>query len=191
VIGVPKSMSKAFTKEDDGADDDSEPLEPPPPSGPQYITPAGYSRLADELDHLWRVDRPKVTREVEAAAAMGDRSENAEYIYGKKRLREIDRRLRYLKKRLEALTVVSDAPPALDRVYFGAHVTVTDEDGQAVTYRLVGGDEINLEKRWISVASPVGKALLGKHRGDVVVVQRPRGEAELCIVAIRYDQGPG
>ncbi len=179
-------MSKAFTKEDDERDDDELPEEPAP-RGPQYITEAGFKRLSDELDHLWRVERPRVTREVEAAAAMGDRSENAEYIYGKRRLREIDRRLRFLKKRLESLIVARGAPDDPRKVYFGAYVTVEDEDGKRLTYRLVGADEIDLEKRYISLDSPVGKALLGKHQGDVVTVQRPRGEAELTITAVRYD----
>jgi transcription elongation factor GreB len=184
-------MSKAFTKEDGPEDGDDELPEPAPEpgGGPQYITPAGFKRLSDELDHLWKTERPRVTREVEAAAAMGDRSENAEYIYGKRRLREIDRRLRFLKKRLESLTVVQDSPDDPERVFFGAHVTVEDEDGKRLTYRIVGGDEIDLDKRWISMSSPVGKALLGKRVGDVVVVMRPRGEAELSIVAVRYDAG--
>ena len=178
-------MSKAFVKEDDGGDED--PLVVPPSDGPRYISRRGYQRLADELDFLWKVERPRVTREVEAAAALGDRSENAEYIYGKRRLREIDRRLRFLKKRLESLTVVQRSPDQQGKVFFGATVTLQDEDGTLLTYRLVGGDEIDLEKRWISVDSPVGKALLGKSVGEIVSVRRPKGEVEFEVVAVRYE----
>jgi transcription elongation factor GreB len=183
-------MSKAFTREPDGGlddDDEDEAEEEPRPKGPQYITPEGHKKLSDELDHLWKVERPRVTREVEAAAALGDRSENAEYIYGKKRLREIDRRLRWLGKRLDRLTVVQAKPEHAGRVFFGASVTLEDEDGKRVEYRLVGTDEIDLEKRWISIESPIGKAILGKSLDDEVTVKRPKGEAELVIVAIRYD----
>ncbi len=176
-------MSKAFVKED--ADADEEPPEAPT-TGSRYITPAGRAALQAELDQLWREERPRVTREVEAAAALGDRSENAEYIFGKRRLREIDRRLRFLAKRLETLIVVNEAPADPKKVYFGATVTLRDEEDDEVTYRLVGGDEIDTAKRWISVDSPVGKALLGKRLGDVVAVRRPKGEIELEIVAIRY-----
>ncbi len=182
-------MSKAFTKEDDlGPDDgDEEPPEPAQPSGPQYITPEGFKRLSDEMDKLWRVERPRVTHEVEAAAALGDRSENAEYIYGKRRLREIDRRLRFLKKRLERVTVVSERPDDPMRVFFGAFVTLRDEDDKETTYRLIGADEIDLEKRWISLESPIGKALIGKRVGDVVTVRRPKGEVDLEIVSVRFE----
>jgi transcription elongation factor GreB len=177
-------MSKAFVKED--SDDEESAPEAPVERGPQYITPEGYQGLASELDQLWKVERPRVTREVEAAAALGDRSENAEYIYGKRRLREIDRRLRYLAKRLESLTVVTEAPEQARRVYFGAYVTLADEEGKRVTYRIVGSDEIDLEKRWISMSSPLGRALLGKEQGDLVTVLRPKGEAEFEVLAIRY-----
>jgi len=179
-------MSKAFTKED--ADDAVDDLDPEPVvRGPQHITPEGRKRILDEFEALWKVERPRVTAEVEAAAALGDRSENAEYIYGKKRLREIDRRLRFLKKKLESLIVVDGGPAHAGKVFFGAHVTLVDEEGVQVTYRLVGGDEIDLAKRWISVDSPVGKALLGKEVGDVATVKRPKGEVELEIKKIRYD----
>ncbi|MEK7705103.1 MAG: transcription elongation factor GreB [Myxococcota bacterium] len=180
-------MSKAFVKEDQQeleVDQQTAAL----PSGTQHISAAGRRRLEQELDQLWRVERPRVTREVEAAAALGDRSENAEYIYGKRRLREIDRRLRFLKRKLEHLVVVDAQPPRLDRVYFWASVTVRDEQANERTYRLVGGDEIDLEKRWVSVASPMGQALLGKGVGDVVIVKRPKGDVELEIVGIRYDE---
>ncbi len=186
-------MSKAFTRESDdpeaaeAADDFAEEDEKAKNLGRQYITPSGYKRMAEELDYLWRVDRPKVTREVEAAAAMGDRSENAEYIYGKRRLRQIDSRLRFLKKRLENVTVVTATPDQADKVFFGATVTVEDEDGETFVYRLVGADEIDIAKRWISLDSPIGKALLGKKNGAMVTVQRPKGEVELTIVAIAYE----
>lgn len=181
-------MSKAFTKESDEepADDFAEEDEKAKNLGKQYITPAGFKTLSDELNTLWSSERPRVTREVEAAAALGDRSENAEYIYGKKRLREIDRRLRFLKKRLEHVTVVTASPDQQDKVFFGASVTCEDEDGAKLTYRLVGADEIDVAKRWISLDSPIGKALLGKRRGDVVTVQRPKGEVELTIEKISY-----
>jgi transcription elongation factor GreB len=179
-------MSKAFVKED-AEHDDGEP-EAPVARGPRHITPQGYKHLSDELEHLRRVERPRVTREVEAAAALGDRSENAEYIYGKLRLREIDRRLRFLAKRLETLVVVHATAAQHGRVFFGATVELVDEEGKELAYRLVGGDEIDVERRWISVESPVGKALLGKRVGDVVAVRRPKGEVELEVVAIRYDE---
>lgn len=182
-------MSKAFTRETDGSDDDAleEDVEPRPLVGKRYITREGYERIQTELDQLWRVERPRVTREVEAAAALGDRSENAEYIYGKRRLREIDRRLRYLAKRIDALTVVEAPPGERDKIFFGAYVTVEDDEGVRQDYRLVGADEIDLAKRWISPDSPVGQALLGKRVGDVVAVRRPKGEVELEIVAVRYE----
>ena len=182
-------MSKAFTKEDTEADLDPLDVEPRP-RGPQHITAEGRKKILAEFDKLWKGERPRVTKEVELAAAMGDRSENAEYIYGKKRLREIDRRLHFLKKKLESLIVVDDRPDDAHKVFFGAWVTLVDEDGQAVTYRLVGGDEIDMAKRWISVDSPVGKAILGKEVGDVVAVRRPKGEVDLEIKKIRYGRDP-
>jgi transcription elongation factor GreB len=154
-----------------------------------YITPEGHRRLQDELDHLWRVERPRVTREVAAAAAQGDRSENAEYIYGKKRLREIDRRLHYLRKRLEELEVVREAPPDASRVFFGAWVTLEDEGGLQATYRIVGPDESDAARSWISIESPMARALLRREEGDEVTVQRPRGAAVFTIVSVRYE-GP-
>ncbi len=180
-------MSKAFTKEDAGEGEPEAPEERVV-FGPQYITAAGRKKLLDEFEHLWKSERPRVTREVEAAAALGDRSENAEYIYGKKRLREIDRRLRFLKKKLEKLIVVEETPADDGKVRFGAWVTLKDEEDQEVRYRLVGGDEIDLGRRFISVDSPVGKALLGKEVGDAVMVRRPKGEIELTLVRICYDE---
>jgi transcription elongation factor GreB len=182
-------MSKAFTKEPEG--DEEEDLdageEEPKPRGPRYITRAGYDKLRAELDRLWHDERPKVTADVQAAAAQGDRSENAEYIYGKKRLREIDKRIRFLSKRLEILTIVVPSKEQEGKVFFGAWVTIEDEDEARFSYRIVGGDEIDLEKRHISVDSPVAKALLGRRVGDVVTVQRPKGPVEVTVVAVRYD----
>ena len=153
-----------------------------------YITAAGARRLQDELDALWHGERPRVTAEVTAAAAQGDRSENAEYIYGKRRLREIDRRLRFLRKRLEACTVVVPAPSQKGRVFFGAWVTLEDEDGEERTVRIVGVDEIDLAKGWISYRSPLARALLGKSTGDDVTFVAPKGRIEYVVVAIRYDE---
>src|SRR5690349_9546172 len=127
-----------------------------------YITPEGAKKLRAELEQLWTVERPRVTQEVADAAAQGDRSENAEYIYGKRRLREIDRRVRFLSKRLDDLVVVTEAPSDARRVFFGAWVTLEDEDGEEVTYRIVGPDESDVEKHWISMDAPVARALLGK-----------------------------
>jgi transcription elongation factor GreB len=160
----------------------------PKPAGTLYITRAGAEKLRAELKHLLTVERPKVTAEVSFAASLGDRSENAEYIYGKKRLREIDRRLRFLDKRLEKLTVVEPSQQKdRSKVFFGAEVSLENEDdGSKVTYQLVGPDETDLKSGKISVDSPVGRALLGKKAGDVVTVNRPKGEVELSVVAIKY-----
>jgi len=135
---------------------------------------------------LWTVERPRVTQAVSDAAALGDRSENADYIYGKRRLREIDRRVRFLRKRLDVVTVVHETPTDASRVFFGAWVTLEDEDGEEVTYRIVGPDESNVELGWISMEAPVGMALLGKRDGDDVRVQRPKGNITYTIVGIRY-----
>lgn len=159
---------------------------PPRPKQSTYITPEGAKRLREELDFLWREERPRVTQEVADAAAHGDRSENAEYIYGKKRLREIDRRLRYLGKRLDALTVVEPRERDDGKVYFGAWVTVEDEDGQEAEYRIVGPDEADARTRAISMDSPMGRALLGREDGDEVTVRRPKGTAVFVITGVRY-----
>ena len=151
------------------------------------ITPEGYARLESELTDLWHQERPKVVQEVSDAAALGDRSENAEYIYGKKRLREIDRRMKFLTELLKKLTVIDPARNASDRVDFGAKVTIEDEEGRVRTYQIVGEDEVDAKRGRISMRSPVGKALL-KHRvGDEVLVQRPAGELEMIITALSYD----
>lgn len=151
-----------------------------------YITPAGHAALKSELDHLWRTRRPEVVRALSAAAAEGDRSENAEYIYRKKELREIDRRVRFLTKRLDVLTVVDRLPDNTDRVFFGAWVTVAHEDGNEHRYRIVGPDEVDSAKRWISVDSPMARALRGKAVGEVAIVQLPAGAAEVEVADVTY-----
>ena len=157
------------------------------PRGKQYITRAGAQRLHEELLKLLKHDRPKITAEVAAAAAQGDRSENAEYIYGKKKLREIDRRLRFLQRRLDVCTVVEPREQKdRDRVYFGATVTLEDEDGARSRYQIVGSDELDTRGGKISMESPIGRALLGKRVGDTLEVVRPRGEVELTILSIEY-----
>ncbi|NOJ82564.1 transcription elongation factor GreB [Myxococcus xanthus] len=154
----------------------------------RYLTRAGAERLHRELVHLLNEERPKVTAEVSAAAAQGDRSENAEYIYGKKRLREIDRRLRFLQKRLDTATIVTPAEQTdRSRVFFGATVSLEDEDGGRSTYQIVGSDEIDASGGRISVESPMGRALLRKAVGDSVEVRRPRGDIELTVLDIRYE----
>ena len=154
-------------------------------SKPGYITPERYRRFEEEADRLWNVDRPKMAKAVQVAAAEGDRSENAEYQYSKQRLAAIDRRLRFLGQRLKVLTIVDEKPPDDGRVYFGSWVTIEDEEGNKLTYRLVGPDEIDAEKKWISMDSPVGKSLMGREVGDEVTVRRPRGEVTCEIVEVR------
>jgi len=152
-----------------------------------YITPDGFRKLQEELDHLWRVERPKVTEAVSTAAALGDRSENADYIYGKKRLREIDSRLRFLQKRTDDLVVVERARDDDGKVYFGAWVSLEDESGENHTYRVVGPDEFDASRGFISMDSPLGSALLGREAGDEVTVKRPKGSATFTLIEIRYD----
>jgi transcription elongation factor GreB len=154
-----------------------------------YLTREGARRLQDELARLRSVDRPKVVSEVADAAAQGDRSENAEYIYGKKKLREIDRRIHFLTKRLETCTVVDPGPHPSGKVFFGAEVEVEDEDGNTACYRVLDEDEIDAQKRWISFRSPLGRALLGKGPGDLVRFRKPSGEVELTVIAVRYPLG--
>jgi transcription elongation factor GreB len=153
-----------------------------------YLTRGGAERLHGELVTLLKVERPRVTAEVSAAAAQGDRSENAEYIYGKKRLREIDRRIRFLQRRLDGSTVV-DPREQKDHshVYFGATLVLEDEEGKRAAYQLVGADETDARGGRISVDSPLGRALLGKRLGAAVTVMRPLGEVEVTIIDIRYE----
>lgn len=159
--------------------------EPTPKSSP-YITAEGAARLRAEYDHLWRERRPEVVRALSAAAAEGDRSENAEYIYRKKELREIDRRVHYLQLRLPELKVVDTTPGDPQRVFFGARVLVADESGDEKRYRIVGADEIDPERGYISIDSPLARALLKRTAGDVVKLMLPSGEAEVELIGIRY-----
>jgi transcription elongation factor GreB len=153
---------------------------------PSYITPEGYRRLEEEAHRLWTVERPKVSKAVAIAAAEGDRSENAEYIYGKRKLFEIDRRLTVLGKRLTVLKIVDGTPKADGRVYFGAWVTLENEDGDHVLHRIVGPDETDLGGITVSCESPLGKALLGRELGEEVSVPRPKGTANFVIHAITF-----
>ena len=159
---------------------------PPRAKGSPYITPEGAQRLRDELTTLWKDERPKVTAVVHAAALNGDRSENGDYIYGKKRLREIDSRVRFLQKRLDELNVVDSKPSDPSKVYFGAYVTLEDVDGAPHQFRIVGPDEFDLSQGLLSCDSPLGRALLGKSAGDSVLVQTPEHEAEWFIDTIEY-----
>ena len=151
-----------------------------------YITKQGADKLRAEYDHLFRVERPKIVETVAWAAGNGDRSENGDYIYGKQKLREIDRRLHFLKKRLEDVEVVDVAQIRTDKVDFGATVAVENEDGLLKTYRIVGQDEMDTAKGWISWRSPMAKALLGKQVDDEAVVHLPAGEAFFVIQSIDY-----
>lgn len=161
---------------------------PPQPKGSKFITPEGAERLKSELDHLWRVLRPQVTQAVSEAAAQGDRSENAEYIYGKKQLREIDRRVRFLRQRLDGMTVVDKPPADRSRVFFGAWVTLEDDNGEEVEYRIVGPDEFDAAPGYISMDAPLGRALLRKALDDEVRVELPGGAKTYVIVAVRYEE---
>jgi transcription elongation factor GreB len=156
-----------------------------------YITPDGYKKLVDELTELATVERPKVVREVSDAAAEGDRSENAAYIYGKRRLREIDRRMGFLQRRLEHVQVVKAEEQKKDKVRFGAFVTIEDEEGDERVFHIVGVDEVDAKHGKISWKSPVGRALLGKQIDDEVRVRWDLGERELTIVDIAYDAPTG
>jgi transcription elongation factor GreB len=170
---------------------------PPTLPGSKYITPEGAKRLRDELDRLWHDERPRVTLAVSEAAAQGDRSENAEYTYGKKRLHEIDRRVRFLRKRLEGMTIVDHLGQGErrdpNRVYFGAWVQVESDHGgvRAVRwYRLVGPDEFDMEEDYVSMDSPLGRSLLGKRLDDEVSVDLPAGTTLFTVLAVRYGPRP-
>ncbi len=160
---------------------------PPTKPSSRYISAAGEKKLKEELHYLWKVERPQVTASVADAAALGDRSENAEYIYGKKRLREIDRRVRYLNNRLDEVTVVDRKPDDTSRVFFGAWVELEDADGNLVEYRLLGADEIDPGSGTISIDSPMGKALLGKRVDSEIALRTPSGRQRYYLTAIRYD----
>ena len=158
---------------------------PRPPTA-KYITPEGAARLKHELDELWRVKRPAVTKAVSEAAAQGDRSENAEYIYGKKQLAEIDRRVRFLRKRLTGIRVVDQAPSDTGKVFFGAWFVLVGDDGQRSEYRLVGPDEFDFAPEYVSVDSPLGRAVLGKALGTTVAVRTPEGTRGYELVSVSY-----
>lgn len=151
-----------------------------------YITPEGHKRLSKELTHLWKTKRPKVVQAVAEAAAMGDRSENAEYIYGKKLLRQIDSRMRFLQNRMNELNIVDRKPADTSKIFFGAWVELEDEDGTSFEYRIVGPDEIDPEKNYISIDSPMAKALIGKCQDDEVTVNRPNGITIFYVISVRY-----
>jgi transcription elongation factor GreB len=180
-------MSKAFIKESDSVDEDD--IEAPslPVGSKNYITPAGYKRLRDELVHLLNVDRPEVVRTVSWAASNGDRSENGDYIYGKKRLREIDRRIRFLTKRLDIAEVVDPAArPATDQIFFGATVRYANEIGDEQQITIVGIDEVDPARGHVSWISPIARALLKAREGDSVQLRTPAGTDTLEILEVRY-----
>ena len=165
---------------------------PPQPVGSKYITAEGHKRLSEELDYLWKKKRPEVTRILSAAAAEGDRSENAEYIYRKKELREIDARVRFLRKRLDNMVIVDRIPKDRDKIYFGAWVTVENNEGTEKTYRIVGPDEFDPKLDYISMDSPMGKALLGKSLDDEINIKVNTKDGQLnssyIINEIRYTE---
>ncbi len=185
-------MSKAFVRED-GEEQDDAVVAPPVPAGAKnYITPGGYRRMRAELGRLVTAERPEVVRTVSWAASNGDRSENGDYIYGKKRLREIDRRIRFLTKRLEAAEVVDpDRRAATDQVFFGATVAYADEAGARCEVTIVGVDEVDPARRWVSWISPIARALLKAREGDTVQVQTPSGAEAIEILEVRYDSSDG
>jgi len=186
-------MNKAFTRENDAAPDDDEDADsasPLPAGARNYMTPGGHARLRDELDRLVGKERPELVAVVSWAAGNGDRSENGDYIYGKKRLREIDRRIRFLIRRLDAAEVVDPAArrddESADQVFFGATVTVADARGQERTISIVGVDEIDTGRGYVSWVSPIARALLKAREGDSVTLRTPGGVEELEVVAVRY-----
>jgi len=182
-------MSKAFTRESDGDDEDDLPEESGglPLAAKNYMTPAGFARMREELDGLMRKERPEVVKVVSWAAGNGDRSENGDYIYGKKRLREIDRRVRYLSKRLANADVVDPAKRGkTDQVFFGATVTYANGRGEERTIKIVGVDEVELDKGHVSWISPIAKALLRAEEGDVVKMRTPHGIEEIEVIEVKY-----
>lgn len=160
---------------------------PAPPKSP-YITPEGEKVMRDEFHQLWKIERPEVTQQVSDAAKLGDRSENAEYIYGKKRLREIDSRVRYLTKRLEILKVVTQLPTDQTKIYFGAWITLEDQDEKVAKYRIVGPDEIDAQGKYISIDAPLAKALMGKQEDDDVIIEVGGKRLEYLVLKVEYEQ---
>ena len=181
-------MSKAFTKENpDAPEDDEDIVLPALPAGTKnYMTPGGHGRLKTELEHLITVDRPEVTRVVSWAASNGDRSENGDYLYGKKRLREIDRRMRYLVQRLDAAEVVDPTTRDIDQVFFGATVSVVNQRREEKTISIVGLDEVDPQRGYVSWVSPIARALTKNREGDTVMLPTPGGIEELEILAVVY-----
>lgn len=180
-------MNKAFTREDDTLDDELEPSVRLPAGVKNYITPGGYRRLQEELDTLWKVERPELVKTIAWAASNGDRSENGDYIYGKKRLREVDRRVRFLRKRLEQAEVVDPARRGdCDQVFFGATVTVCDDAGCQSSYCIVGIDEADVARGHISWISPLARALLKLRVGEVGMLRTPSGVSEIEVLAVIY-----
>ncbi|MFC6631921.1 transcription elongation factor GreB [Microbulbifer taiwanensis] len=161
---------------------------PPRPRGSRYITPEGARRMRAEVKQLWEVERPRVTQAVSDAAKLGDRSENADYIYGKKRLHEIDSRVRFLTKRLEEVTVVDQVPEDTEKVFFGAWVTIEDDEGNTKSYRIVGPDEFDVKAGLISMDSPVARALLGRRLDDEVDLKMGEEWVSYYLVDIRYEK---
>jgi transcription elongation factor GreB len=184
------AMNKAFTRETDAADDEDDGdagVAPLPAGSRNYMTPAGYQRLRAELMQLLDIERPKMVETVSWAAKNGDRSENGDYLYGKKRLREVDRRIRFLSKRMEYAEVVQNLGHDPERVFFGATVTVANRSGEERTVTIVGMDEVDPARGRVSWISPIAKALLKARDGDRVTLRTPGGVEELDIVAVRYD----
>jgi len=185
-------VSKAFVKESSEDDDDALEAPPIPAGSKNYMTPGGYRRLRAELGHLVTTARPEVVRTVSWAASNGDRSENGDYIYGKKRLREIDRRIRFLTKRLELAEVVDPARRGVvDQVFFGATVAYATTDGARNEVTIVGIDEVDPKRRWVSWVSPIARAILKSREGDSVQFQTPSGPETIEILDIRYDNSDG
>ena len=184
-------MNKAFVKESEESDDDLDLAQPDVPAGTKnYITPAGYQRLRDELLHLLDVERPDVVKLLSWAASNGDRSENGDYIYGKRRLREIDRRIRFLTKRLDLAEIVdSSKQENIDQVFFGATVDYAGDDGETHTVTIVGVDEVDLDHGRVSWISPIARALLKAKIGDTVALHTPAGVQQIDILDVRYPRG--
>lgn len=184
-------MSKAFTREDDASEDEPDLPAQLPVGVKNYITPNGYSRLKQELDQLWKIERPELVKTITWAASNGDRSENGDYIYGKKRLREIDRRVRFLRKRLEQAEVVDPARRGeCDQVFFGATITVCGSDGCEHVYSIVGVDEADVGRGLISWVSPLARTLLKLREGEVAMLRTPAGMQELEILSVTYRELP-
>jgi transcription elongation factor GreB len=185
-------MSKAFVK-DDAAEPEIPEVEAPslPSHGKNYITPDGFARLQSEKKHLLEVERPEVVKTVAWAASLGDRSENADYIYGKRRLREIDRRVRFLRKRLDGIVVVDRPPDDPDRIFFGAWVQLVDDGGAERELRIVGPDEIDPVRGYVSMDSPLARALMGRRRDDEVGIDTPSGARMWTVIGIRYTAATG